>query len=285
MIGHVPPRRALVSDPDPVRAARDWATNAEMIAEVARLGYLDGTVLDVTWGNGAWWDDWVPERLVGTDADQAKARDAAADFRALPFPDRSFDAVVFDPAYVAPGGRKTSTIGQFNDAYGLLSTPPNPEENQAKMNEGLAECVRVSRGLVLMKCQNYVWSGRLFLGVVESIRAGEELGCRVEDWFTMVGEPGIQPKGRTRKDGKPVLQQHARTNGSTLLVFRVPRRARRVGAGAEERSLFDEPRTVECAPGFGNVDGELVRLREAASVWFVEKHVEPLDSEETDDGR
>ena len=84
-----------------------------------------------------------------------------------------------------------------------------------------------------------MWSGRLFLGVVETVKAAEELECEVVDWFSHVGEPGIQPKGRTRKDGKPVLQHHARTNASTLLVVRKPKRGRRPAP-----TLFDEPEAL-----------------------------------------
>ena len=41
-----------------VFTATRWATNAEMIEDVARLGYLDGSVLDVTYGLGTFWKNW-----------------------------------------------------------------------------------------------------------------------------------------------------------------------------------------------------------------------------------
>lgn len=124
----------------------------------------------------------------------------------------------------SPGGRKTSTLPDFNDRFGLLTTPKNPEENQAKMNAGLAECARVASRFVLVKCKDYVWSGRLFPGVWRTQSFAAYLGLELVDLFHHVGDPGPQPKNRTRADGAPVRQQHARQNLSVLLVFRVPRR-------------------------------------------------------------
>jgi hypothetical protein len=79
--------------------------NGPLIAAAATLWIKpDDLVIDATYGRGKFWTCYRPERLVMHDI----ALDGV-DFRHLPEADRSVDAVVFDPPYVAPGGRDTSS--------------------------------------------------------------------------------------------------------------------------------------------------------------------------------
>lgn len=196
----------------PVLAAHNWRNNAEMIADCARLGYLavDRITLDPTFGRGKWWTTFRPEKLFTHDL-----RADGVDFRDLPYDDATFDDAVFDPPYMAPGGRETSTMTDFNDRFGTHNTPRTPLENQQLINDGLSEVHRVvkPRGFVLVKCMDYVNSGRLFLGTHHTLTHGLSLGfeCfdRLEHWRRT---PSPQPAGRR--------QVHARRNYSTLLVFR-----------------------------------------------------------------
>lgn len=98
-----------------VLAAQRWQTNAHLLADAARLGYLDGRVLDATYGpHGGFWKVWRPDDL--TTSDRYAAAHVAADFRVLPFRDQAFDAVVFDPPYKLSG---TPALGQFDERYGI----------------------------------------------------------------------------------------------------------------------------------------------------------------------
>src|SRR5690606_27767225 len=47
--------------PVTVLAAHRWRNNAEMIADVAKLGYITGDVLDTTYGRGGFWTVYMPE--------------------------------------------------------------------------------------------------------------------------------------------------------------------------------------------------------------------------------
>lgn len=210
-----------------ILAATAWPSNAELIADVARLGYLRSTdvVFDPTWGTGAWWAMWRPERMVT----RRRASDGS-DFRSTSYPEASFDAVAYDPPYVCPGGRSTSTITEMHDRYGMneggCADPDfrTPDELQTIINDGLTEMARVVKpsrrrslhptapnGVILMKCKDYVWSGQLWPGTHLTLSHALSLGLVLEDRLEHVGRPGPQSQKR---------QVHARRNLSTLFVLR-----------------------------------------------------------------
>lgn len=213
----------------PVLAAATWRTNAELIAALVHLQYLNESdrVFDATYGRGVWWKQWRPEQLVTNDLDPTTATMFHEDFTATHWPDHHFDVAAFDPPYAAHGGRATSTIPDFNARYGRHTAPATPELIQAQINTGLAEMVRIVRptGLILVKCQAYIWSGRLYEGDAHTRNhAVDQLGCIVVDRLEHVGRARPQP-ARTRADGVPSRQHHARRNLSTLFVLRTPRSA------------------------------------------------------------
>jgi hypothetical protein len=245
-----------------VRAADRWPTNAELIEDVAAFGWLRSTdhVLDPTFGKGVWWRRWRPDRLTT----HYRAEDGT-DFRHLDYPDATFAAVAYDPPYVCPGGIKTSTVQDFHDSFGMAEGRDtermfsNPAELQAVIDAGTSEMWRLVRpaetldrgGIVLVKCQNYVWGGDLWPGAELTLRHAESccpqcegsasfrpdpydpglvVGCphcggvggfRLVARMEHLGNPGPQPK--TNPDGSPRRQANPRYAHSTLLVLRRPK--------------------------------------------------------------
>jgi tRNA G10 N-methylase Trm11 len=198
-----------------VIAAHAWPSNAELIADVAQLGYLRITdhVLDPTYGRGVWWKKWRPEKLTTHDLTIDHV-----DFRELPHPDGTFDAVAFDPPYVCVGGRATTGMPDFHARFGLTDAPRTPKLLQAMNDEGLVEMRRVvdSGGIVLTKCQDYIWGGKFFAGTHYTLTHAIALGFELVDRFERT-----QPNPRPQP--KSVQQQHARRNLSTLFVLRAPK--------------------------------------------------------------
>lgn len=137
--------------------------NADLIAAVAPL-YLTGSVLDVTYGEGTWWQRFKPEPFGYHDL----AIDGV-DFRALPEADRSYATVVFDPPYVLSGTFNTAktrageNLRTFQRHYGIGTRNPNASASRAlhaMILDGLVECCRVAETFVLVKCMEYAQSGR-----------------------------------------------------------------------------------------------------------------------------
>lgn len=208
--------------PKPIIAATNWPTNGDLIADVAALYFpelaVTDSVLDPTYGRGLWWTKYRPPFLVTNDIVPGRA-DYACDFRELPAQwAGKFDVVAYDPPYVCVGGRETTGIPDLHDRYGLTDAPKSPKDLQILMNQGLNEMKRVTRpgGLILMKCQDYISSGKLWPGTYWTLGwAHEVLELELIDRFEHIGHARPQPPNRR--------QVHARRNLSTLFVFRKAR--------------------------------------------------------------
>jgi hypothetical protein len=150
----------------PIPASVQTGTNADLIAKIAPL-YLTGSVLDVTYGEGKWWDRFTPDPF--TYHDLAKVPEhpdgTGVDFRALPEADRSVDAVVFDPPYIISGG-ESATMPEFQNAYGVGGhnlQMTNSQGGNVALHDliggGVAECARVARTWLLVKCMEFAQGG------------------------------------------------------------------------------------------------------------------------------
>ena len=112
-IGKITRGRIVLDDTAP-QVLVPYRDNADLIAYVARLGYLDGTVLDATYGLGTFWKDFKPDTLITNDL--YKPADHAWDFLDLPCRDGEFDSVVYDPDYKLNG---TPALPEMDDRYGV----------------------------------------------------------------------------------------------------------------------------------------------------------------------
>lgn len=188
-------------------------SNGVLIATVARLGYLGGPddlVLDTTYGRGMWWTRYRPPRLMI----------GYADFRDRPEVDGSVPVVCFDPPYISTGSRDTSSVEDLYDRYGLGELK-GWRAIRALIDDGLAECARILApgGYLLVKCMDYVESGRKVWNTFHIYNEAEQLGLRLVDRFHHIatGKGGPQPGDNL--DGSPREQKHAREVASMLMVF------------------------------------------------------------------
>lgn len=185
-------------------------TNGPLVAAVAALWIEPAdAVMDVTYGKGNFWTVYRPDNLITHDL----ALDGV-DFRELPEADGSVDVVVFDPPYIAQGGRDTSTVPDFLDRYGLVDVPKTAPELMVLIAAGMAEATRVlaPKGRLLVKCMDYVNGGRLVLGRHHVVSTALGLELEQVDEFVHYSGVGPQPPGRR--------QVHSRRAHTFMCVFR-----------------------------------------------------------------
>lgn len=182
-------------------------TNADLLPEVFKIWIEDGwRVADVTFGRGTFWQkiDASKYRTFFTDLTDG------VDFRKLPYADASMEAVILDPPYMHGGSTVKTSI---NDLY------RNQNGSHASVIRlyagGILESARVLMrgGILMVKCQDEIESGRQRLSHVEIVSLLQILGFSVMDIFVLV-QTGIPAM---RVD----YQKSARKNHSFLIVAKL----------------------------------------------------------------
>ena len=200
------------------------AGNAELFPQIMALHVPPGAVVaDVTFGGGVFWRRVPPGLYRVLASDLATGTDC----RALPYADRSVDALVLDPPYMEGLLRaKADTRGGLGTHAALRSTYSSGREvagaasgrwHQAVLDlylEASGEARRVLRdhGILIVKCQDEVSANRQELTHVQIVCALAELGFYARDLFVLMrpNRPNV---------ARLLRQVHARKNHSYFLVF------------------------------------------------------------------
>lgn len=198
-----------------VMAISTARNNGELIEECVKLGYLtdDMVTLDPTYGLGRFWTRWRPAALEASDLDPDKSPiGRSVDCTNLPWSDSEFDAVVFDPPYKL-NGTSTATGAATCDADYGVSHYQSWQDRMQLCIDGINEAHRVLKpgGMLLVKCQDQVCSGKVRWQTIEFTNHAVGLGSRLVDQLHL---PSYRPQPAGRR------QIHARRNYSTLLVLR-----------------------------------------------------------------
>lgn len=215
--------REVYCSPPPVLAATAWHTNSDLIADLVRLGYLaDVKTFDATFGLGNWWKKWRPTDLTTNDIDPSSAAEHHWDFRRIPQGFPIYQQIAYDPPYVCTGGRKTTTMPEFQARYGIgADSPRTPHDLQDLIQDGLLEMARIlmPTGILVVKCQDYISSGKYWPGTHYTLEYGLSLGLELVDRLERI-QANPRPQPKNRHNGQPTIQRHSRRNLSTAFVFR-----------------------------------------------------------------
>ena len=125
--------------------------SGQAIEGLLSLTHAQEPILDPTWGNGTFWKG-TNRQVVGGDIDPQRAKDIVLDFTALPYNDRQFATVVFDPPFHPDvHSRESARFRHMGSDEKVM---------QAQFRLGVAECWRVCSGILIVKCQGFVHNHR-----------------------------------------------------------------------------------------------------------------------------
>ncbi len=111
--------------------------NADLIQKVSELYFPPGAkIADVTYGNGWFWKkvDLTKYEFYPSDIK------TGVDFRTTPYPDNSFDVVVFDPPYTHGGSESFVFSHKYNNA---ALNGVNHRHVIGLYASGMKECCRI----------------------------------------------------------------------------------------------------------------------------------------------
>jgi SAM-dependent methyltransferase len=171
-------------------------------------------ILDATVNRARFWEG-SKRRVIGLDIDPVHEPDVVADNRRMPFRDRCFDVVVYDPPHVPNQGKDNSK--DFNTRFGLvLKSPAKTGYNFTHLYPPfLAEAFRVLKpeGILLCKIADYVHGHRYQWAHLELVKAAVEAGFCACDCIIKVRKgPIMSPRWKTA--------HHARRHHCYWLIFR-----------------------------------------------------------------
>ena len=159
--------------------------------------------LDVTYGEGLFWDGSWSGRVVAHDLDETRALDGVMDFTNLQYDDASWPLVVIDPPHNADAG-ENSIMGQ---RYGTVK---GQAELEQLIIDGVRECWRVCEKALIVKITDQT-HGQVFNDMCMVVC--DALGIWPYEKVHHVREYPLVPNNQTE-------HYSALSNGSTYLVFR-----------------------------------------------------------------
>lgn len=171
-------------------------------------------ILDATVNGGRFWRGSA-RPVIGMDIDLRHKPRLVADNTAMPFAERCFDVVVYDPPHIPNQGKDKKK--DFNKRFGLVlrSSKENHYTFTHTFPPFLREAHRILRneGILLAKITDYVHHHRYQWAHIELINAAEEIGFTACDCIVKVRKgPIVDPKWKTA--------HHSRRQHSYWLVFR-----------------------------------------------------------------
>ena len=182
--------------------------NSELFPDILELYCKDGdTIADVTYGKGVFWKHIDKSKYTLHFSDIQNG----IDYNNLPYGDLSIDALVLDPPYMGHNGGKTYATARN---YNVDVKKYDKKYIDVLYNGGISEAKRVlvKKGLLIIKCQDEIQSGKQNLNHCKIIDNCTNEGFIVEDIFILV------------QKNTPIMrhdyQIHARKNHSYFIVFR-----------------------------------------------------------------
>lgn len=150
-------------------------------------------ILDVCHNKGVMWKGST-YRVITMDIDPQFGTEYIADFRALPFPDDSFDVIAFDPPHLPAAAASENSSGIYRRKYGLTGDGDYRQGDNVSPAFGpfLLEAKRVLRenGIVIAKIADLVHNHRYQWQHVDFVNAAIAVGLTPCDVIVKVDPVG-----------------------------------------------------------------------------------------------
>jgi SAM-dependent methyltransferase len=175
-------------------------------------------ILDATVNRGRFWRGST-RPVTGMDIDPRFNPDVVANNTDMPFRDREFDVVVYDPPHIPNQGKDNEK--DFNDRFGLVlrSVKENGYTFSHTFPPFVREAYRVLKpeGILLCKIADYVHHHRYQWAHIDLVVAARDVGFTPCDCIVKIRKgPIIDPKWKTA--------HHSRRQHCYWLVFRKSRK-------------------------------------------------------------
>ena len=171
-------------------------------------------ILDTTVNGGRFWRS-SRRPVVGMDIDPRHHPNLVADNSAMPFSDKSFDVLVYDPPHIPNQGKDNKK--DFGTRFGLVVR--SSKENHYTFTHTFppfareAHRVLKEEGILFCKITDYVHHHRYQWAHIELIHAAQEVGFTACDCIVKIRKgPIIDPKWK--------LAHHTRRQHCYWIVFR-----------------------------------------------------------------
>jgi SAM-dependent methyltransferase len=171
-------------------------------------------ILDATVNTGRIWAG-LQWKVIGLDIEPSCNPTVIGDNRRMPFRDRAFDVVVYDPPHIPNQGKDRQK--DFNTRFGLVikSPPENGYNFTHTYPPFVREAYRVLKadGVLFCKIADYVHGHRYQWAHVELLRAAADVGFTACDSIVKVRKgPIVDPRWKKA--------HHARRQHCFWLIFR-----------------------------------------------------------------
>jgi len=163
-----------------------------------------GIEADVTYGNGCFWDGNKPRYR----SDLKATGNIIADCCFLPYASGRIRSLIFDPPFL----HKSGDGSMIKERYGDFPSITLLWEFYRKSVQEFKR-VMAPDGIVIIKCQDTVSSGKNWFSHVEIINYAKEAGLILKDLFILLAKSRIPQWNRK-------TYQHARKYHSYFLVFK-----------------------------------------------------------------
>lgn len=187
----------------------------EIIQNILQLHCKTGIELDPTYSKGNFYKGNFSEPIYKYDLYPQIEGVIKANAENLPHDNETFNAIMFDPPFLATKGKSLADGSGGNIINKRFGVYPTEKELHCFYVNALKEFYRILKkdGVLIFKCQDKVSSGKQYFSHIFIMNEAEKLGFYCKDMFILLA------KNRIVADWQLKNQKNARKYHSYFLVL------------------------------------------------------------------